>query len=138
MTDQTKIILDKDAILGAVDQKIEPVEVPEWGGVVYVRSLNGTERDAYEAAMVRLGVDGKPKEVRLQNMRARLCALSICDTEGKRLFAEADVETLGKKNAAALQRVFNVAQRLSGLTKRDVDELLDGLKKGPSDGSTSA
>jgi hypothetical protein len=132
-----KLILNRDLILNAIDQKIEAVEMPEWGGVVHVRSLNGSERDSYEAGMVRFGADGKPKEVRLQNMRAKLCALTICDETGKRLFSDDDMDALSQKNASALQKIFGVAQRLSGLTKRDVDELVDGLKKGRSDGSTS-
>ena len=132
-----KLILNRQLILDAIDQKIEQVEVPEWGGTVFVRSLNGTERDAYETEMVRFGTDGKPKEVRLQNMRAKLCALTICDETGNRLFSDKDVDALGEKNAAVLQKVFGVAQRLSGLTKRDMIELADGLKKDQSDGSTS-
>jgi hypothetical protein len=48
------------------------------------------------------------------------------------------VEALGKKSAAALNRVFEVAQRLSGITDDDVEELAKNSVGGPSDGSISA
>lgn len=115
------VLLNRDAILSAEDLEKELVHVPEWGGHVYVRALTGAERDAFEASMV--DQRGRDRKMNLKNLRARLCALTICDEEGNRLFSDADVEALGRKSAAALTRVFAVAQRLSGLTQDDVDEL---------------
>ena len=46
-------LLSKTAILCANDLQTEDVDVPEWGGVVRVRSFTGRERDAFEASMVR-------------------------------------------------------------------------------------
>ena len=40
-------ILSKDAILAADDLPRETVHVPEWGGDVYVRTMSGTDRDAF-------------------------------------------------------------------------------------------
>lgn len=128
-------ILGRDQILSAQDLEKELVEVKEWGGAVYVRALTGTERDAFEASMV--DQRGKSRTINLKNLRARLCALTICDEEGNRLFSDADVEELGKKSAAALTRVFEVAQRLSGLSQEDVEELGKPSEDGPNEGSTS-
>ena len=44
-------MLNREAILSSVDLPKELVSVPEWGGDLYVRTLNGTERDAFEASM---------------------------------------------------------------------------------------
>lgn len=128
-------ILGREQILSAQDLEKELVEVKEWGGAVYVRALTGTERDAFEASMV--DQRGKSRTINLKNLRARLCALTICDEEGNRLFSDADVEELGKKSAAALTRVFEVAQRLSGLSQEDVEELGKPSEDGPNEGSTS-
>jgi len=49
--------------------------------------------------------------------------LTICDEEGTRLFAAKDMDELGKKSAAALDRIFTVAQRLNGLSGEDVEDL---------------
>jgi hypothetical protein len=45
---------------------------------------------------------------------------------------------LGGKSAAALERVFTVAMRLSGLTPDDVKDLTENLDSGQSEDSTSA
>jgi hypothetical protein len=50
---------------------------------------------------------------------------------------DGQVAALGKKNAAALQRVFRVAQRLSGLAEDKADELVSQLGEDPSVGSGS-
>jgi hypothetical protein len=131
-TKQQPRLLTKDDILDKEDRATEIVEVPEWGGAVTVRALSGTERDHYEGSMVRYQRTDKGtveiKSVETENVRARLVSLSVVDEEGKRMFAEKDVLALGDKSAAALNRLFDVAQRLSALTNRDVEELEAGLK----------
>lgn len=127
--------LTRDAILNASDIETEEIEVPEWGGVVRVRGLSGTERDQFEQSMVEKR--GKKREVNLANVRARLIALSVVDAQGNRLFGDADVAALGRKSAAALERVFDVARRLSGLNDEDVDELAQELTEHPFGDSSS-
>lgn len=113
-------VLTRDEILGANDFRIEEVNVPEWGGIVKVKSLSAAERDEFEISIGALE-DEKKRDFR--NLRAKLVALSVVGEDGKRLFMLEDVIKLGDKNARALDRVFAVAQRLSGLTKKDIDEL---------------
>lgn len=131
------MLLSREQILGATDRKTEDVAVPEWGGSVRVRGLSGAERDAYEASIVQLGAGGK-RSVNLKNLRARLVAYSVIDEDGNPLFTPEDVAALGDKSAAALERVFDVARKLSGLADGDVKELAEGFAPAPSDGSTSA
>lgn len=114
-------LLTRDAILQAQDLPKELVSVPEWGGEIYVRALTGAERDAFEQTIVER--KGKSTKMNFKNMRAKLVALTTVDEEGKRIFSDSDAELLGKKSAAALTRVFEVAQRLSGITPVDVEEL---------------
>ena len=122
-------ILKRDESLKAPDQVIEVIAVPEGGGEVCVRSLSAAERDRLEASMIK--VRGKEKSVNLENIRAKVLSMAVCDEDGKRLFAEADVKELGGKNAAAVQRVFVAAQRLAGLTDSDVEELAEEIKEDP-------
>ena len=128
-------LLTRDDILNASDLAREEVDVPEWGGAVLVRGLTGRERDAYESSIVH--PNGRVMKYTLTNMRARLVALSVIDEAGARLFSDSDIEMLGRKSAAALQRVFEVAQRLSGLSEQDMDELAKNSESGPSDDSGS-
>lgn len=112
------MILGRDQILAADDLKREQVEVPEWGGTVIVAALSGTQRDAWEASIVTS--EGRPN---LRNMRAKLVSVSVVDEAGQQIFSAADVEALGAKSAAALERVAKVAQRLSKLGNEQLEEL---------------
>ena len=100
---------DAASVLDLSDLVDETVDVPEWGVRLRVRSLTGSERDAFEASL--LENRGKSREVNLRNMRAKLVAASVRKTDDSRVFSDGQVEALGRKNAAALQRVFRVAQR---------------------------
>lgn len=99
----------KHDILKAGARRSETVTVPEWGGIaVRVRSLSGDDRDRYEMAIYEGRRDGR------FNPRALMVALSVVHENGERVFADADIAALGELDAAGLDRVFAVAQRLSG------------------------
>ena len=120
------MILTRDEILKAQDIDYEVVEVPEWGGEVRVRAMTAAERDAFEASILRQTKSGV--QVEMVNLRARLCAMTIVDEDGKRIFSDSDVAELGKKSAAALQKVFDVAMRLSKFGNEDIQNLAENLK----------
>lgn len=125
--------LSREQILAVQDCKIEDVDIPEWGGIVRVKALSGTERDQLEAAII-----GKSGEERnYSNLRARMVALSVVDESGDLIFDRKDIASLGAKNACALDRIFDVGQRLSGMTAKDVKELVGKSKPDPSDDSSS-
>jgi len=112
-------MLSKGDILSREDLTRELVDVPEWDGQVYVRTMTGAERDAFEMALS----NGGTGRVTMTNIRARLAALTVCDEKGKRLFEEGDAAALGGKSAAALDRIFAVAQRLNKIGADDVKAL---------------
>ena len=114
--------LNRDGILQADDIKIEEVLVPEWGGWVRVRGLTATERDDYEQSIVSIDSSGA-RMTDMANFRARLVVRCVVDEKGVKLFKPDDAEILGRKSAAAVDRLWAVAQRLSGLSKEDVAEL---------------
>ena len=128
--------LTKEEILKADDIVIEVVEVPEWGGSVHVKTMSGTERDSFESEIVdiRNGVQAKTDT---KNIRAKICARSICDEDGKLLFTEKEAVALGKKSVSALQRVFQVSQRLSRISDDDIEDFAKALEEDPFDGSAS-
>lgn len=132
MAEKKTALLSKESILAAQDVATERVEVPKWGGAVLVRGLTGAERDAFEGEVVQRA--GRDVKTNTRNMRARLVVLSVVDEQGNRLFGFADIETLGAKSARALDRVFGVAMRLSGLRDEDVEELTERFGATPSGG----
>lgn len=129
-------LLNRDAILAASDLVYKDVDVPEWGGTVRVRGLTGAERDQYEQSVMIQ--QGKRTRMNLLNARAKLVALTVVDDAGKRLFSDQDIEVLGAKCATALERIFDVARELSGLSENDLEELEKNSVAGPSAGSAFA
>ncbi|HET8684974.1 MAG TPA: hypothetical protein VFM54_24340 [Micromonosporaceae bacterium] len=128
-------LLSRDQILGADDRRYEEVECPEWGGAIRLRSLTGAERDAFEAQTVQQR--GKDQRLNLLNVRSRLVVACAVDAEGQQLFSADDVRALGRKSAKALDRCFEAAQRLCGMSEEDVQELTEGFGDAQSDGPTS-
>lgn len=145
-------ILGRDAILGADDLVTRRVAVPEWGGVVIVRALTAAERDHYEAGFLdesayEVDLEDKPRKgprkrrsakLRMADVRARLAALTVVDAQGRRLFGDEDVKELGRKSAAALDRVVTAARELSGMTEADLEDLAEGFDSDPSEGDDTA
>jgi hypothetical protein len=112
-------MLDRESILRAEDLPRERVDVPEWGGSVWVRAMTAAERDALDAAQYLSGDD---EAERLRNFRARVAVATICDENGKLLFSPQDVELLGRKSSVALERICRVAFRLNGLTEKALEQ----------------
>ncbi len=128
-------ILTREAILSADDITRELVEIPEWGGSVWVYGMSGAERDRLEKSIVQ--TRGKEVQTNMENIRAKLAVICVRNENGKRLFNEADIHELGKKSASALDKIYDVAQRLSGLSKGDIDELTKNSESDQSEDSIS-
>lgn len=124
-------LLTRDEILAATDRQMELVEVPEWGGAVYIRSLTADERDEFEESLLEQNKRTKKQDVRLRQARAKLVSRAACDDKGVRLFSERDVVALGAKNAAAMDRLFDKASELSGIREADLEELVEDFTDTP-------
>lgn len=135
-TDSNGVTALRDLILAAPDLPTEVVEVPEWGVSLTVRGMTGRERDSFERSMVE--ERGKDVHLNWENFRAKLICRTVVDDEGKRIFKDTDAPAIGGKSAAALQRIFRVSQRLSGMADDEVEELTQALKDTPSEDSGSA
>jgi len=124
-------IATRGAILAAQDLKREMVDVDEWQCSVIVRTLTGTERDAFHASLL---VNGK---VTREQQTAKFLALCIVGDDGKALFGEDDVPALGAKSTVALQRISEIADRLNSVNAAAVEESVKNSSSGPSAGSSS-
>ncbi len=111
----------RDLLLGANKPPTETVSLPELKTSVIVRGMTGSERDAFEASCIE--GRGKKRDVNTKNIRARLVAFCCVDDKGDRVFSDGDAKQLGDVRADLLDRIFSVAQRLSGMSDQDVDEL---------------
>lgn len=137
-------VLGREDILKADDLVSRELDVPEWRGRVRIRALSSEERDEFEASMWTTEPDPKdPTKMvtkrSLKNARANLVAKCLVDQAGRRLFPdEKDVVLLGRKSGKALDRCFDVALELSGLSKEAQAELGKDSGGTPPDSSSSA
>lgn len=111
-------ILTKNDIINAKDLEIERVVVKEWGGAVAVRGMTAKERDDFEHEMFNQIENKSTKTV-----RAKLVCRCCVDENGDRIFKDEDYIMLEKKNGRVVDKIFKVAQRLSGLTGKEVEDL---------------
>lgn len=112
------MLLTKDQILNSEDGKTIDIDVPEWGGSIRIATMSGFARDQFEGSLI-----GKGGGTNTVNIRAKLAAATIVDENGALMFTEKDVAALGKKSAAALDRVFEASQKLNRISDSDVEEL---------------
>lgn len=111
--------LTRDQILKANDLPTTEVEVPEWGGKLIVRGLTAGFREKLIFEMTAARAAGKP----YTDQVARLAAECIVDSNGDRLFTEADVEKLSAKSPAAMDRVVAAINSLNLESPEAVEEL---------------
>jgi hypothetical protein len=133
--------LSRDAILGVSDLQTEKVPVPEWGDEVIVRGLTGEELDAYQGSRRQIRNAGTPQAevVFIQdNARAGLLVKCLIDEHGDRLFTDQDAGLLGMKNGKVLDRLYDVAARLSGLSEEEQEEMEGNSEAATDDSSTSS
>ena len=105
------------AILAAHDTITKQVTVPQWGGDVFIRTMTGQERDTWEVYAQQ------QMTAKTVNIRARLAAICLCDEAGARLFTDAETKTLAEKSGAALDRVYEAAVKLNGLSGEEVENI---------------
>lgn len=118
--------LNKAAILGQNDLVQKRVDIPEWNGFVYVRSMTAEERDNHEMATLSTNEMGTTEEItkkNMENFRTRLCAATIVNQNGKTLFTVKDIPELAKKNGKAIGRIYDAACKVNGIGAKDVRDL---------------
>jgi hypothetical protein len=102
--------------LGVKDIKTKQVNVPEWGGMLILKEMNGVDRESWEASLFPAGKKD------LRQIREKLLVRTIVDENGDRIFGDKDIEALSHKSGQVLDRLFDAAQRLNGLRTEDIEE----------------
>lgn len=113
-------------ILVIDDIETDEVWVEQWQTWVKMRGLSGLQRVKWETAITNMK-NGKVQDFKLEIIKPTLIALCAVDKDGKRLFTDAQVKALNDKAAAPIETLFNVAQRLNGLSEGDIEELEENL-----------
>ena len=113
-------MLTKEAILAAGRVTHEAVTVPGLAEPLYVWQMTGLENDKLDdESYVDNGKGGV--EFNHANYRARLFIACVRDADGVPKFGPGDLAAVSAMSAAVLNRVLEVARRINGMTKADVE-----------------
>lgn len=125
------MMLTKEQIRTVNDRRSIDVEVPEWGGMVRLRSMDAADRIAYEAFR-------SAHAEAVEECAAFLLIRCAVDETGARLFADEDVAWLKDKHRAVLVDLVNRASKLNVLDRADVEETRKNFSSGPNGDSRSS
>lgn len=101
-----------------------PVVVPEFGGAtVYLRAMNGKQRERFESAFAEEG---------RSDVRASLLCHVLSDADGNLLFGENDIPAINELTASALIRLYNMAMATNAISDEQVEELAGNSSATPS------
>lgn len=98
----------RDSILSAQTIKTEAVDVPEFGGTVYLRSMNTAERIAFFDT-----IDSETDTP--TRMGCKLIARCLTDASGARLLSDDDAPALEGMDALLIERLAGPANRVNGI-----------------------
>ena len=113
--------LDREAIIKHFSRprQVKKIDVPELGGEVYIRMLNGAERERMELDALA------DRDKNAPTQRARMVQATLCDEAGNLLFYESDIKELNKLPWGVLKRISVEVEDFNGLT----DEAREAAEK---------
>ena len=135
------ILLTREALLQKDDLKVEKVELSK--GYVFVREMTGHEKDVWEQSMLKQKPSGNKNkgveyETTLEDFRAKLAVVTVCDAEGNLLFKPEDAKVLNMMMSATnMERIVTAAQKLNAISEQEKEELLKNSEADQTDSSNS-
>lgn len=128
-------MLTRVEIQAARDFSLEECHVPEWNGSVYLRSITVGALDEIQIRYLQMaGVSAAQQNGAsallleqhpelLRDMKPRLLSYSLCDAQGTLLFDDPEgVAILRSKDPQVIDRLYGIAERLSGLGANSLEE----------------
>lgn len=102
-------------ILTADDLPRKCVDCPEWGGQVWVRTLNGDDLVELQDSFSGMGSPDK------KDVFARTIVATACNESGEPLFENTPeiIAALRRKSAKVLLRLFNISRELNGIDEAE-------------------
>ncbi len=110
-------VLSADDIFAVADVHVEEVEIPEWGGSVFVRSMTGEEASKFSEMVAKDKTDAMTKAIVL---------VTVKEDGISPLFTEDAVSRLRKKSLSALMKLQNRIIKMNGLRDEDVKATKNG------------
>ena len=119
-----KKLLNREKLLEKENLEIVKVDLGR-DEFVYVRQMNGREREAFEHTIIKVSDDNKKTERQWDDFRAKLAVRTVCDEKGVLIFKPDDYETLScNMSAARLTAIADIASKLNRLSEEDKEALV--------------
>ena len=134
-------ILNREALLKKEKPEVVKVVLGK-DEYVYVRQMTGREKDNFEQSLRKEIKNNKGViegyEVALNDFRAKLAVVTLCNAEGVLLLKPEDYTLLSMNMlAATLEKIVTAAQKLNAITEEDKEALVLNSKADPEDNSNS-
>jgi len=135
-----KKVLTREDLLKGDKIEIKPVDLGD--SIVYVKQMTGKERDTFEASVIKARRDTKGNitsyETVMEDLRAKLLVMTLCDENGNLLFKMEEAGLLNKSlNAKKIDVIVEEAQKLNGISEKDKEDLIKNSEQGQVGNSTS-
>ena len=106
-------------ILAIEDKPIHKMEIEEWNGVIYVRTMDAEERSQLEDIFAKIKVAGNTGRFRKEMLKR-----TLVKKDGTPMLEEDVVASqFMKKNSQIVERIFEKCCELNGFRERDVETL---------------
>lgn len=102
----------------AAPRKPLKVQVDGLAEPLYMRVMTVGERDAWELA----GLESKNGKIP-PDFRSRYLAATLCDSDGKRLFSDAEWHEIAAMDSGIVGKLFDIAAKHNKLSEADITEL---------------
>jgi hypothetical protein len=132
-------MLTRDQIQAVADFDREQVSVPEWGGLVYMRSMTCRALEDMQIWFLKMGSSElRQQPEALRDMKTTLVSHCLCDEQGQLLFDDAEGrDILSQKSGVVIDRLADIALRLNKLTE-EAQDLEKKASPMPVNGSASS
>lgn len=124
-------MLTRDMILQAQDFEKEEVDIPEWGGSVFIRSMTVAASDVIQLLFIRLGggelAANQNGSIRdpdaLKGLKVAMVSRCLCDEKGELIFNDNEGRAiLETKSNVVMDRLYDVAMRINKMGDDEVEQ----------------
>jgi hypothetical protein len=133
-------LMSREQLLAKQPPKVEKIDLGE-DQFIFVREMSAHDRDAFERSLIKPIKDEKG-EVNftraMEDFRAKLAVLTVCDEEGKNILDPDDYVQLSMNmGSARMEKIVEGAQKLNAITKADKEALVKNSERAQGGSSVS-
>ena len=107
-------------ILSIEDKQLEKLEIKEWNGCIYIKTMSAKERSELEDLYMRM----KSSKSNTGKFRKEMLRRTVTNSNGALLLSDdALAEHFMTKSSLVIENIFERACELNGFRERDVETI---------------